>query len=288
MLCTGVADAWTTRRVLAWTAQDFERRGIGSPRLDAELLIAHALGLTRVQVYLDLDRPLSPDELSAIRALVARRREREPVAYILGHRDFWRHRFEVGPDVLVPRPDTETLVERALARLPPEEPRRVLDLCTGSGCVAISIALDRPLVTCAATDLSAAALSVARRNAAALGVTDRVSFHEGDLFAAVSGEPFDVVVANPPYVPAADHVGLMPEVARYEPELALVAGVDGLDVHRRIAAEVAMRLVSGGSLLVEIGAGQADAAASLYGAVGDVTLHEDLARIPRVVEVTRP
>ncbi|MFW6085835.1 MAG: peptide chain release factor N(5)-glutamine methyltransferase [Myxococcota bacterium] len=284
-----MADAWTIRRVLQWTTQDFTERGIDTPRLDGELLVAHALGLDRVGLYLDLDRPLEGSELAAIRALVKRRREREPVAYILGRRDFYGRSFEVDPAVLVPRPDTETLVERALAHLDGEA--RVLDLCTGSGIVAIVLAAERPAIHVDGTDLSEAALEVARRNAERHGVGERTAWFQGDLFGAVpAGRTYDVITANPPYVSEADYGALQPEITRWEPGMALTAGPEGLDVIRRIAREAGAYLVPGGHLCVEVGQGQADAVASLFVQAGleHVATHPDLAGIPRVVEARRP
>ena len=180
---------WTVRDVIDWSAEDFAARQIDSPRLDAELLVAKALGTDRVGLYLDLDRPLVDGERAAVRALVTRRRTREPVAYILGYRDFFGRRFSVSDAVLIPRPDTETLVERALALIPEEVACRVLDVGTGSGAVGLTLAAERPLVDLTATDVSAAALDVARTNAEALGVGDRVTFQEADIVAGTANGP---------------------------------------------------------------------------------------------------
>lgn len=282
-----MADTWTIRKVLDWTAKDFAARGIDSPRLDAELLASLALGIGRVQIYLDLDRPLAPDELARIRELVGRRRKREPVAYILGKRDFYGRTFEVTKDVLIPRPDTEILVERALAHLPADEPRRVLDLCTGSGCVAICLAALRASAVVVATDVSEEALGVARRNAAANGVDGKMVFHRGDLFDALRGEaPFDVITANPPYIPSRDIEGLDPDVAAFEPRLALDGGADGLDFYRRLAKEAPSWLVEGGVLLVEVGQGQAGDVERAFVAAGatETRVTEDYGKVARVVE----
>ncbi|MFO0693236.1 MAG: peptide chain release factor N(5)-glutamine methyltransferase [Polyangiales bacterium] len=282
-----MADTWTIRKVLDWTAKDFAARGIDSPRLDAELLVSLALGIGRVQIYLDLDRPLAPDELTRIRELVGRRRKREPVAYIVGKRDFYGRTFEVTKDVLIPRPDTEILVERALAHLPADEPKRVLDLCTGSGCVAICLAALRASAVVLATDVSEEALGVARRNAASNGVDSRISFHRGDLFEAVRGEaPFDVVTANPPYIPSRDIEGLDPDVASFEPRLALDGGADGLDFYRRLAKEAPARLVDGGVLLVEVGQGQAADVEQAFLSAGaiETRITDDYGKVARVVE----
>jgi len=280
-------DPWTVRSVIAWTQSDFERRGLDAPRLDADLLVAHALGLTRIKLFLDLDRPLIDQELAAIRGLVERRRKHEPIAYILGEREFYGHRFEVTPDVLIPRPDTETLVERALGLLARELPAGpVLDVCTGSGAIAVTLALgsDRQLV---ASDISPEALAVAGRNAARLGVTGRVELVRGDMFGALR-EPslFACITINPPYIGVDELPTLQPDVRDHEPRLALDAGEDALSFYRRIAVEAPGFLLPRGALLVEVGAGQAAAVRALFEANGfvEVTTHRDLGGIERVVE----
>ncbi len=284
-------DTWTIRRMLEWMSRDFAERGLPGPRLDAELLVAHALGQRRVALYMDLDRPLADAELAAIRELVKRRRAREPIAYIVGEREFWKRAFEVSRSVLVPRPDTEILVSSALPLLPNDREARVLDLCTGSGILAVTLAAERPRVRAVATDLSAEALEVARRNAARHGVGDRVDFRLGDLFDAVRGEPpFDLVVSNPPYIPTAEIETLDADVRAYEPRMALDGGADGFELHRRLASGAASYLAPGGSLLVEVGMGQAPqlektlAAAGPYGEVRSVL---DYGGIARVVAATK-
>ncbi len=283
--------AWTVRSLLSWMNQDFSSLGLTSPRLDAELLVAHALRVDRVRLYMDLDRPLSPDELTSVRELVVRRRKREPVAYIRGEREFYRRAFEVSPVVLIPRPDTETLVELALARLPENEPLRVLDLCTGSGAVAVTLAAERPSLHVDATDLSADALSVATRNAERHGVRERISFHHGDLYAALlSPVRYDLIVANPPYITDSAYATLAPEITEHEPRLALTAGEDGLFVLRRLCAEAPSWLASCAALLVEIGHDQAEAVKSLlasHDGWANVTSHLDLGGVARVVSANR-
>lgn len=308
-------DTWTLRRIVRWISEDLQKRGVSSPRLDAELLAAHALGIDRVRLYMDLDRPLDDRELSAIRELVPRRRKREPMAYILGRREFWGLSLKVSPAVLIPRPETELLVELSLALLPKprrvvEEPEpaaadatlevpvpvaepepktvRLLDLCTGSGCVAVAIAHERPEVHAIATDLSADALAVAKENVAAHGLDARVTLRQGDLFAPVVGETFDIVTANPPYLAAAELTECEPDVKDYEPRLALVADREGLAIVERIAAGLGAHLAPGGHAFVEVGAGQAKKAAALFEKQGFVTrIHPDLAKIERVVEARR-
>jgi release factor glutamine methyltransferase len=287
------SETWTVQRILQWMTQDFTALGIGSPRLDAELLLCSVLACDRVRLYMDMPRPLAAEELDAVRALVQRRRKREPVAYILGKREFYRRTFEVSPSVLIPRPETELVVDRALAALPrdasePTEPAFVLDLCTGSGAIAITLATERALVHVDATDISPEALAVATRNAEQNGVAERSAFLLGDLFAPLPRDRrYAVITANPPYVAEADYAALAPEITQHEPALALVAGADGLDVLRRICTEAAGWLAPGGTLLLELGAGQARAVMALLEATQcftNIAAHRDLAGIERVIE----
>jgi release factor glutamine methyltransferase len=282
-----MSQSWTIRSLLAWMAQDFSALGLDTPRLDAEVLIAHVLGIDRVRLYMDLDRPLAAAELAEIRALVVRRRRREPVAYIVGQREFYRRAFAVSSAVLIPRPDTETLIERALELLPSAAPARVLDLCTGSGAIAVTLAAERPLSHVTATDLSSDALAVARGNAQRHGVLERMRLLQGDLFAALPpGERFELLVANPPYVRAGDVAGLAPEL-HHEPVLALSGGDSGLDVLTRLCDEAAGWLSEQGVLLFEVGAGQAPQVAERLArqpGLAEVRSHRDLGGVERVVE----
>ena len=279
---------WTIREVLDWTTQDFAGRGIASPRLDAELLVAKALGTDRVGLYLDLNRPLVDHERSAIRPLVARRREREPVAYILGHRDFYGRRFKVTPDVLIPRPDTETLVEHALESIPENAPCRVLDVGTGSGAIAVTIAAERPLAQVTATDISEAALKVASENAERLEVAGRIRFDRANLLSGAG--QYDVIVSNPPYITVSEMKTLQAEVREYEPVTALAAGEDGLDVVRALLASAEPVTANGTQMLIEVGSGQAAAVvdfAAEHTAWQLVAVYPDLNRIERVVHLRR-
>ena len=279
---------WTIREVLDWTTQDFAGRGIASPRLDAELLVAKALGTDRVGLYLDLNRPLVDRERSAIRPLVARRREREPVAYILGHRDFYGRRFKVTPDVLIPRPDTETLVEHALECIPEDAPCRVLDVGTGSGAIAVTIAAERPLAQVTATDISEAALKIASENAERLEVAGRIRFERANLLSGA--EQYDVIVSNPPYITESEMKTLQAEVREYEPVTALEAGEDGLDVVRALLATAEPVTANGAQMLIEVGSGQAAAVvgfAAEHTAWQPVAVYPDLNRIERVVHLRR-
>jgi release factor glutamine methyltransferase len=283
-----VAEPWTVRRVIAWIQADFERRGVDSARLEADLIVAHTLGLKRIALFLDPDRPLMDSELAGIRKLVERRRGHEPMAYILGEREFYGRGFEVNAAVLIPRPDTELLVERALLVLRDESLEgQVLDLCVGSGAVALTLAAECPDRQLVATDISAAALAVARRNAERLGVSERVAFREGDLFQAV--EPtarFACITVNPPYIGSDELSELAPDVRDYEPRAALDAGPDALSFYRRLAEVAPSFLLPRGGLLAEVGAGQAVAVSTLWQQAGlvDVRSHRDLNGIERVVE----
>jgi release factor glutamine methyltransferase len=279
---------WTIEGVIRWAADDFRARGIEKPRLDAEVLLAHALGTTRMQLVLDAKRPLAPEELARFRDHVKRRRAREPVAYLLGTREFYGRPFRVDKRVLIPRPDTETLVDVALARTEGcSLSMRALDLCTGSGCVAVTLARQRPTACVHATDLSDDALAVARDNALRLGAYT-VSFRRGDLFDALPAEcgPFDVIVSNPPYIATPEVEALDRDIKEFEPRLALDGGADGLDVVRRIIDLAPPRLARGGFLAIEVGAGEAAAAAKAFEARGftHVNVTRDLARIERVVD----
>ncbi len=282
-------EAWTIRKVLTWTTQHFERREVDAPRLTGEILLSHSLKIGRVQLYLDLDRPLNKPELAAYRALIERRLAGEPTQYLTGAKDFYNRRFAVDPRVLIPRPETELLVEAVLRALPEGEVR-VLDLCTGSGCVGVSIAAERPTAQVLATDLSADACAVASQNVEALGVAARVKVVQGDLFAAVpAGERFHAVVSNPPYIRTADLPTLQREVQR-EPRAALDGGPDGLALIQRILQGAPAVLEPGGLLALEIGDEQGPSVLQLLreAGYGDARIEKDLARLDRLALGTRP
>ncbi len=282
-------EPWTIASVLRWATDDFRARGIENPRLDAEVLLAHATKKTRTELVIEMMRELAPNELAAFRDLVKRRRAREPVAYLCGKREFFGRPFLVDARVLVPRPDTETLVTVALERsVHLSLSARVLDLCTGSGCVAITLGRERPTTQVLATDASADALAVARENALRLGAYN-VAFRQADLFAGIL-EHFDVITANPPYIASGDVPGLQPDIVKFEPRIALDGGPDGLEFYRRIAAGAGERLAPGGVLAVEVGEGQAAAVADLFAQTGltDVQRTRDYGRIERVVSGRKP
>lgn len=285
-------DRWTVLDVLRWTTSRFDERKLATPRLDAEVLIAAALGLPRVQLYVQFERPLETAELAAIRENVRRRQAGESVAYVVGRKEFFGLDFAVDARVLVPRPDTETLVDEALGRLRERSaeapPPVIADVGTGSGAIIVALAKQLPASRAFAVDRSAAALEVARANAARHAVA--VEFVEGDLTAPLHAHaPFDLVAANLPYIPSAELAGLAPEV-RAEPVGALDGGPDGLDLVRRLVAEAPAVLAPGGALVLEIGDGQADATAELCAAAGlvDVRRRRDLGAVDRVVSAVRP
>jgi release factor glutamine methyltransferase len=275
-----VSEVWNVLRLLRWTADFFRQHGIETHRLDAELLLAHVLACKRVDLYLAFDQPVAASDRDRFRELVRRRaKERVPVAYLTGTREFWSQALRVTPDVLIPRPDTETLV-RACA---PLAPQRIADVGTGTGCIAIALARELPLASVLALDVSPAALAVAQENFAAAGVAERVCARQGDLLENESG-PFDLIVSNPPYVIRAELSKLPPEV-QHEPRLALDGGEDGLELVRRLIAQAPARLQPGGTLALEIGVGQAAAVAGLARAAGaaEVGVQRDLGGVERVV-----
>jgi release factor glutamine methyltransferase len=277
-----VTTRWTVLKLLQTTAAYLADKGVDSPRLDAELLLAATLDLDRVGLYVNFERPLNADELTDYRHKVRRRADREPVQYILGETEFWSLPFVVSPAVLIPRGDTEVLIEEALMRLGPQN--HLLDVGTGSGALAVALAHEVADLTVTALDCSTAALAVAADNARRHAVENRVRCVTGDLQQLPAG-PFDVVVSNPPYVPTPEWETLMPEVRDYEPRLALDGGADGLDAYRQLAVQARHVLAPGGWLLVEVGLDQSQDVRALFRAAGliEVTARNDYAGIPRVV-----
>jgi len=252
---------WTILNLIRWTDERFRREGLSTPRLDAEVLLAETLGVDRVGLYTHFDQPLHPEELARFKKLFQRRLQREPVAYIIGRREFWSLTFKVTPDVLIPRPETEILVAEALNVLssPTRTARhfRILEMGTGSGAISVALAREFPSASVLATDLSAKALIVAQENASRLGVGERVQFLRGDLFVPVEKEfAFDLIITNPPYIAEEDFPSLPPEVRGFEPRLALDGGKDGLNFFRRVLPRVGEFLNPGGWFLAEIGDGQ--------------------------------
>ncbi|MFO7765131.1 MAG: peptide chain release factor N(5)-glutamine methyltransferase [Pelovirga sp.] len=275
-------ESWTLLKLLRWMTGYFTEKGIDNPRLDAELLLAHQFGLDRVGLYLNYDRPLTSTELDQVRPLVKRRGRREPLQYVLGSTEFWSLQFRVSPEVLIPRADTEVLVEEALKYCAADGV--LLDVGSGSGAVLISLLSELPAWRGVGIDISPGALEIARHNIAVHRLEDRAQLLEGDLAALPEG-PFDLIVSNPPYIPASQWNGLMPEVRDFEPSLALLGGADGLDCYRYLIEQVPVSLAPDGWLLVEIGADQAGQIRDLFFSSGltDVFLRHDYGGNPRVI-----
>lgn len=310
---------WTIGRILKWTEQYFKDKGIESPRLDAEVLLAHVLEKQRIYLYVHFDEPLQPAELAAYREMIKQRVLRVPVAQILGEKEFMGLTFKVTADTLVPRPDTEILVQAAVERLKamkgeakaPEdealadgeeassaadrdeaaadvsqEPLRIADIGTGSGAICLSVLRYLAGTVADTVDISPEARAVAEENAASLGLADRVTFHTGDLLQPLVGMTFAAILSNPPYIPEADIAGLAPEVRLKEPHTALSGGRDGLDFYRRLAKEAPAMLVPGGFMAFEVGIHQAEPVAALAKAnplIARTEILPDYAGIDRVV-----
>ena len=280
---------WTIGRILKWTEQYFKNKGIESPRLDAEVLLAHVLEKQRIYLYMHFDEPLQPGELAAYREMIKKRVLRVPVAQILGEKEFMGLTFKVTADTLVPRPDTEILVQAAVDRLRAmagEEPLRFADIGTGSGAICLSVLHYLSDTVADTVDISPAACAVAEENAASLGLADRITFHTGDLLQPLSGISFAAILSNPPYIPEADIAKLAPEVRLKEPHTALSGGQDGLDFYRRLAKEAPAMLVPGGFTAFEVGIHQAGDVADLLKAnplIDRTEILPDYAGIDRVV-----
>jgi len=284
----------TLIEVLRLSTSFLAQRGSESARLDAELLTAHSLGLRRLDLYLQYDRPLREEELEPIRALLRRRAAGEPVAYLVGEREFYGRGFRVTPAVLIPRPDTETLVETALrwARAQQSASLRIADAGTGSGCIAITMAAELPEARVVASDVSREALEVARDNARRLGVADRVSFVEGAWADPLRAHaPFDVLLSNPPYVTTAEVGELAADVRNYEPHTALTAGDDGMQAYEALLREAPSLVVQGGYVALEVDPRRAERVAALVAGSwpqAAVRRVEDLTGRDRVVEAVLP
>jgi release factor glutamine methyltransferase len=286
----------TVMEVVRLSTGYLQGRGSGSPRLDAELLAATALGVRRLDLYLQFDRPLDETQLSAIRELVRRRGDGEPVAYITGEREFYGRPFSVSAAVLIPRPETETLVDLALKRIRAVSQvgrvLRIADLGTGSGCVALTLAAEIPAATLVGTDLSEAALAVAAANARRHGFAGRVELVAGSWADPLRGREFDVVVSNPPYIPSAELAALAGDVRDHEPALALDGGEDGLDAYRALLPSLAAILAPGGWAAVEIDIRAAASVSTLArDALGPglrIVGHDDLSGRPRVLSFESP
>jgi release factor glutamine methyltransferase len=286
---------WTVLKLISWTTSYFKSHQIDSPRTDAEILLAHVLNCRRIDLYLRYDQPLSVVELNAYKSLIKRRRHREPVAYIVGQKGFWSFDLRVSPDVLVPRPETECVVESALDQLPETRGAsalRVLELGTGTGAIILALAIERPGHCFVATDISLDALRVARANADKLGVSDNINFCCTNWFEAFSDKRsvFDLIIANPPYIPTAQIDLLQPEIVQYEPRQALDGGIEGLDFLRHILKEAIRYLRSGGALTLEMGSDQRQALKDYMKSLPDyshVQFYRDYSDQDRIIQAIK-
>ena len=285
---------WTIIKTLAWTESYFKDHDIESPRLAAEILLCFSLGVQRLDLYLQHDRPLEKNELTRFKGLIKRRIGREPVAYITGEKGFYESDFQIKSGVLIPRPDTEVLVETAIDLLSPctdpSKPKKVLELGVGSGAIVISLAKARPGHTYYGCDLSFLALETAIENAATLSKTP-IRFFQGSWFDAVAPkERFDLILSNPPYIPTADICGLASEIKLHEPHLALDGGLDGLDAIRQLLDQARSRLLPGGRILIEMGFDQQEGVVAIVKAFFEYEIIEfkkDLAGHPRLVHIKK-
>lgn len=288
-------DVWTVGRLLQWTTDFLKQKGADSPRLDAEVLLAHALGRQRIMLYVAFGEEVPEEQRAKFRDLVKRRGAGVPVAYLLGEKEFFSLPFEVTPATLVPRPETEALVVEAAeaiaamrrsGEIAERTTPRVADVGTGTGCLAVTIAKQVEGAVVTATDISSDALAVAKRNAERHGVADRVTFLEGDLLSPTKdASPFDVVVSNPPYVSEAEYAALARDVREQEPRSALVGGPTGVETIARLVPQAFERLRPGGRVMIEIGPSIADATRKLFGEDQwtDVAIKKDLAGLARIV-----
>ena len=285
------AESWTIGRLIAWTTDFLRRNGSESPRLEAEILLAHALGWPRVKLYMNINEEVGASGRTEFRNLVRKRSEGVPVAYLVGHKEFYSLDFEVSPAVLIPRPDTETLVMTFLEMAKPLTDPLCVDVGTGSGCVPVACTMHHPTARFVAIDISEPAAEVARRNVAKHGLAERVEVRVGNLLEPLKpGESPDFILSNPPYIPSSDIPKLERNVRDYEPHSALDGGPDGLEIVRKLVDQAAMKLKSGGKLLIEIGFDQGESVRSMYSSDANwksVELRNDLGGIPRVVVLSR-
>ncbi|MEQ8316928.1 MAG: peptide chain release factor N(5)-glutamine methyltransferase [Phycisphaerales bacterium] len=288
-MTTAAKEAWTTRKLLDWLRGALKDKGIDDARLCAELLVAHVIGCQRLRLYMEADRPATPDELTRLRDLAKRALNHEPVQYLVGEASFYGISLKADKRALIPRPETQTLVDEAVAVIKAIEGRAplVADVCTGSGCVAIAIASQASTATVHACDIDAEALALAHENFERTNLTDCISVFEGDLLAALpDGEPYDAIVANPPYIPDDEWDAVAPNVKGHEPTHALRGGADGLDLVRPLVARAADRLRTGGLLAIEVAAARADEALALLTTddrYGECRIVRDFAGRPRVI-----
>ena len=280
-----MSEIWTIKRLIDWTTDYFKKYDIEWPHLEAEILLSHALKIPRIQLYVQFERVLNENELAEFKVLILRRSKREPLAYITGHQPFMSLDFEINSSVLVPRQETEKLVEVAMERAKQLPSPIIADICCGSGVVAISLAKYVPQAVVRGTDISEEAIQLSRMNAERHGVSDRCVFYRGDLFEPLNElkGKLDLIVSNPPYIPSRDIDGLQPEVSKFEPRAALDGGEDGLALYRKIAAKATEFLKTNGAMLLEVGMGQAEPVKGLLGQFKKVQTFKDMSGIERVV-----
>ncbi len=286
-------EVWTPLKILTWAVPYLRAKGVESARLDVECLLANVLGCDRLRVYLQYDRPLTMDERGRLRDFIARRAKREPLAYLLGNKEFYGLSFAVDRSVLIPRPESEMLVEEARKVLEtfPKEDRRVLDLGTGSGCLAVALTSVVPGCRAWAVDLSPETLKIARENAHQHGVEDRIQFREGSWWKALSEDDpaaFQVILSNPPYISKSEREDLAPEIREYEPATALFGGEDGLEAYRALRVGLKNRLTPGGRVLMEINSNLDGKICGLFEGWEKREVIKDLQGLPRVIILQGP
>jgi release factor glutamine methyltransferase len=283
-------ESWTIQKLLGWVTEYFTGKGIDAPRLSAEWLLCYVLGLKRIELYTQFNKVIGQEQLSRLHELVKRAGAHEPIAYITGKKEFYSLEFEITKDCLIPRPETELLVERAIEFLRTRTGEQfICDLCTGSGCVAVAIARNFAGCRIVATDISDATLTVAGKNVAKHGLTNRIKLLQGDLFgpviAGLGPAKFDLIVSNPPYVSEPEYEKLAPNVKDFEPRSALTAGKDGLDIIKKIIADANQHLKPAGTLMLEIGNEQANAVHKLLetaGCFNSIKIEKDYANLDRL------
>jgi release factor glutamine methyltransferase len=283
------AEPWPIRRLLQWTQQFLRDKGIESARLEAEILLGHVLGCKRIDLYVRSEELTTEDQRAVFKNLIKKRVEGSPVAYLVGRREFYQLEFDVSPAVLIPRPETEHLVMECLRLIKGKEAPRVLDVGVGSGCIALSIAHRQKTANVTGIDISPEAVEVARRNAGKHNL-QHIRLLVGDLLEPVHGEMFDVIVSNPPYIAAGEFAGLAKEVRDFEPKLALDGGPDGLAVYQRLIPDAAAHIVTGGHLLLEIGATQEKAVRQIIERTDGfdaIATHLDGQKLPRVLHARK-
>jgi release factor glutamine methyltransferase len=289
-------EPWTIQKLLSWVTEYFTGKGVDSPRLSAEWLLSYVLGLKRIELYTQFNKVVGQEQLSQLHELVKRAGAHEPIAYLTGKKEFYSLEFEITKDCLIPRPETELLVERAIEFLRTRNGEQfVCDLCTGSGCIAVAIARNFANCRIVATDISDAALAVAEKNVAKHSLMNRIKLLQGDLFepviAGLGPARFDLIVCNPPYVSEPEYEKLARNVKDFEPKFALTAGQDGLDIIKKIIADANQHLKPTGTLMLEIGNEQGNAVHKLLetaGYFGTVKIEKDYSNLDRVaIAVTK-